>query len=672
MCWVQVTARHGDPDRLAAAVTQALLEAGVPLAAEDAATAPATTPEELAARIRQVARAGPVALVLDDLQQARGPAAVGLVAGLAALMPAGSRIVVTADRPMRWRLGKLVAERRHLRFGSQDLTFDAEETEALLAAAGFQLDADAVDELVRRTGGWAMGLHLALPALTASLDPSARVRTLDGADEVFRGYFQQRLAGLSAKTISFLMRTAVLERVCGSLCDSVLGTSGGEAWLAEVGALGLYVAPEDDTGRWHRYHPLFAQMLADELRRREPGSDLSIHRSASLWYEAQGRPDMAIEHALAGRADVTAARLIAAHTQALTSQGRIADVRRWLDRLEEDVLASYPPLAPMAAWVWALTGDGHRARQALGMAEAGSFRGPLPDGSSCLESAILRVRAALAPHGVEAMLDDARRAVALEPPGSRWHPTAALMLGVALWVNGAPEEAAAWLESAQRFGTASQAPGVASALAQLAWLSSRREDWPMAQACAEESTERIRAGGLQEYMPTLLSYLVNARVALQDGKTDQAMIWLREALDLYVWPSPVAFPWLGVQAAVTLGRLQLKLGDRPAAVTRLAEARTHLQLLRPSGVLGSLVEELAHELVDAEGHTVLQGGGSLSAAEIRVLRLLPSYLSLAQIADELVISRNTVKGHVAAIYRKLGAANRTEAVRRAQEAGLLE
>jgi LuxR family maltose regulon positive regulatory protein len=269
------------------------------------------------------------------------------------------------------------------------------------------------------------------------------------------------------------------------------------------------------------------------------------------------------------------------------------------------------------------------------------------------------------------MLADARRAVALEPAGSRWHSMASLLLGVACWLNGSFEDAVPWLESAQQFGTASQGPGAASALAQLAWLSAQREDWPMAQACADDSTEHLLAGGLQGYMPSLLSYLVNARVALHRGHADQATIWTRQALDLYVWPSPVAFPWLAIQAAVTLGRLQLELGDPRAATARLAEARAELRLLRPPGVLAGLVEELARELADAQGHPE-PDGESLTAAELRVLRLLPSHLSLAQIADELVVSRNTVKGHVAAIYRKLGVGHRTEAVHRALGAGLLE
>jgi LuxR family maltose regulon positive regulatory protein len=270
------------------------------------------------------------------------------------------------------------------------------------------------------------------------------------------------------------------------------------------------------------------------------------------------------------------------------------------------------------------------------------------------------------------MLADAERAVALEPPGSRWQSMASLLLGVARWVTGAPDDAVLWLESAHRFGTADQRPGAVSALGQLAWLAARREDWVMAEACTRQATELIRTAGLQEYMPSLITYLVNARVALQHDEPDQAIAWMRSARRLYLSPSPAAFPWLAVQAAVTLGHLQLELGDDQAARVRLAEARAHVRRLRPAGVLADLVDGLARAVALAEHHADAEDRAHLTAAQVRVLRLLASHLSLAQIGDELSVTRNTVKGHVAAIYRKLGAANRAEAVRRGHDQGLLD
>ena len=612
-------------------------------------------------------------LIVDDFTETRGAADVATLSALASRMPIGCQIVLATDRPVRWRLGGLVAQGRYAEFGRDDLAFDEGETTEWLAAAGLWLGPEAVTELVRRTAGWPMGLRLALPALRASTDASARVWTLDGAEAAFADYFTgEVLAGLPTRTVRFLLRSSVLARVTGALCDSALQMTAGEERLTEVRALGLPVFPEDGSGDWYGYHPLFAQMLTAELRRREPGLDLAIHRRAALWYEGDGQPIAAIEHALAGGGGVTAGRLIVAYTQALNGEGRIAEARFWLDRVDDDVVATYPPLGPMAAWVWALTGDPRRALRALALAEAGSFDGPLPDGSVTLESAVLRARAALAPHGVQAMLRDAERAVALESPGSRWQSMAALLLGVARWLTGAADEAIHWLESAQRFGTADQAPGSVTALGQLAWLAAERGDWAMAESCARQSTELIGEADLQTYMPSLITYLVNARVALQRDEPDEAIAWMRSARRLYVSPSPVAFPWLAVQAAVTLGHLQLQLGDEQGARARLGEARGHLRRLRSAGVLGDLVEALATAVAVAEQHADAEDRAHLTAAEERVLRLLATHLSLARIGDELVVTRNTVKGHVAAIFRKLGVGNRADAVRVGREQGLID
>jgi len=60
----------------------------------------------------------------------------------------------------------------------------------------------------------------------------------------------------------------------------------------------------------------------------------------------------------------------------------------------------------------------------------------------------------------------------------------------------------------------------------------------------------------------------------------------------------------------------------------------------------------------------------LTEAESRVLKLLPTS-SYQQIAATLYVSRNTVKTHVRSVYQKLGAASRSEAIRRAIDLRLL-
>ena len=63
---------------------------------------------------------------------------------------------------------------------------------------------------------------------------------------------------------------------------------------------------------------------------------------------------------------------------------------------------------------------------------------------------------------------------------------------------------------------------------------------------------------------------------------------------------------------------------------------------------------------------------TLTSAEMQVLHLLPTHLSLGQIGDQLHTSRNTVKSQVAAVYRKLGSSTRTQVVGRGRDLGLLQ
>src|SRR6185312_3496762 len=91
-------------------------------------------------------------------------------------------------------------------------------------------------------------------------------------------FLEEVLTRQSAQTVRFLLRTSVLERICGSLCDAVLDTTGSAAWLNEVQGLNLFIIPEDDQGEWYRYHRLFAEMLQSELRRREPGEEARVQR----------------------------------------------------------------------------------------------------------------------------------------------------------------------------------------------------------------------------------------------------------------------------------------------------------------------------------------------------------------------------------------------------------
>ena len=149
---------------------------------------------------------------------------------------------------------------------------------------------------------------------------------------------------------AFLLRTSVLERLSGPLCDAVLETQGSAARLRQLERSSLFVVPLDDRREWYRYHQLFADLLRLQLGLREPGLVPVLHRRAAAWYQAAGQIDEAIGHASAAGDLAEAGTLIARHWAARWLGGQRATVARWLEELPEAAILADPPVALITAW----------------------------------------------------------------------------------------------------------------------------------------------------------------------------------------------------------------------------------------------------------------------------------------------------------------------------------
>ena len=673
--WVTLDEADGDPVRLAGHIAVALqriepLDPAVfrALAVGDGSRHVAALPHLLAS-LRSWTRPG--VLVLDDVHELRNVEAVNLIRALAAGLPPGFHIAIGSRLALS--LGRLRSEDRCVEFGPDQLAFTEQEARAVLVGAGVSCSDDALRTLLRRTEGWPAGVYLAALAIRAAPDAVEAASGLAGDDPFIVDYFRDELlARESPETVRFLLRTAPLDQMCGSLCDYVLGRSGSASRLTEAARRSLFVVPLDRHGEWYRYHRLVAEMLLSELRRREPGEESRVHQRAAGWYEEHGLPEKAIAHAIASGDVPTAALLVNRHARGFVAAGRARTVRGWLDALDDDGLTGYPPLAITAAWMWALDGDPLRAQRCLHAAERGSFDGHLPDGSTSLASASTVLRGVMGALGVERMLLDATAAVDLERPGSPWHPAAMASLGIAHALNGDPEQAVKELDLAARLGREAQRPAAVAALAELALLAADRDDWATAERKAAEALDLAETGGIQDNLFCILGYAAAARVAAHRGDRPAAQRHVGVALRLYATPSPAAFPWMSAQLAITFGQIFLDLGDFAAARYRAEEARGHLTRLLSEGVLRQQLRRLSAGIAREGGHVRVPSAMALSRAEMRVLQLLPTHLSLGEIGDELHTSRNTVKTQVAAVYRKLQCSTRTEAVRRGHDLGLLE
>ena len=673
--WVTVDQADGDPVRLAGHVALALhriqpLDPAVFRAlAVGEGSRHLTALGHLLTSLRNGNRRG--VLVLDDVHELRNVAAMTFIRALAAGLPAGFQLAVGSRLMLGF--GRLRSEDRCVEFGVEDLAFTKEEVRAILTYTGVDFSDDTVGALVQRTEGWPAGVYLAARAIRTASDPAVAARRLTGDDPYIADYFRDELLlRESPETVRFLIRTAPLDQLSGALCDHVLGRTGSAHRLAEAARRNLFVVPLDRRGEWYRYHCLVAEMLLSELRRREPGEESRVHRRAADWYEEQGQPEKAIEHRLAGGDTLAAARLINRHAPDFVAAGRLQTIRRWLDALGQDGLVSYPPLAITAAWMLALIGDMPGAQSCLHAAERGSFDGPLPDGSSSLTSAITVLRASLGALGVDRMLLDAKAATEYEPPGSPWFPAAMAALGIAHALSGAADVAVKELGLAARLGAEGRPPTAAVvALSELSLLAVDRDDWPDAEQKAGQAVNLIEIAGIEEHLFSILGYVAAARVAARQGNQVAARRHAGAVLRMNTTFSPAVIPWLSAQVAIALAEIFLELGDLAAARFQAEEAGRHLDGLLTEGTLRQQLSRVLARFAAEGGHVRVPSAMALTRAEMRVLQLLPTHLSLGQIGEELHISRNTVKAHLVAIRRKLQCSTRDEVVTRGRDLGLL-
>ena len=208
--------------------------------------------------------------------------------------------------------------------------------------------------------------------MTAAIARSA----VSGDDRYVADYlYRESLATLTEHQQRFLRRTSVLETFSAPLCDAVLDTVDAQGVLRELEASNAFLVPLDRHRGWFRYHALFREFLLGELRRAEPDVITDLHLAAAAWFEEHGSPAMAIEHLLDNSTERTrATKLVAALTLPTYQAGQLTTVQRWFTALGTPAIEAYPPLAVLAGWMTALTGQAREADRWAALLEDRSLR----------------------------------------------------------------------------------------------------------------------------------------------------------------------------------------------------------------------------------------------------------------------------------------------------------
>lgn len=529
-----------------------------------------------------------VILVLDDYQVISTPEIHESIALLLERLPPGMRVVIAtrADPPLP--LGRLRVGGRLVEVRASDLRFTADETAAYLErAAGATLSAGDVAALADRTEGWVAALQLAALSMRGRDDISSFIAEFAGDDRYIVDYLAEEVLDRQTDDVrQFLLRTSILDRLNGSLCDAVTGQHGGKATLERLERANMFLVPLDERRQWYRYHHLFADVLRAHLVDEQPDAVAELHGRASAWFASNGDMTDGIRHALAAGNVALAADLAEAALPAWRRDRKEATIRRWLQLLPDDVIRKRPVL--MIGLVGALASIGEfaddtedrldDAERLLNLAAAGPA-GPdreiVGDEAQLrsLPSAIEMYRAAIAltRGDLDGTQLHGRRALDMAPEDEHLvRAAAAALVGLASWARGDLDAAcdgySESIEGLRRAGHLADVLGCSITLADLRLTQGRLRD----AVCIY--TDGLALGTSQDGVAlrgTADMHVGLSQVHRELGDFDAAMDHLRRSAELGEYNGLPQHPY---RSRLAMAQLCEARGDVDGALALLDDA----------------------------------------------------------------------------------------------------
>jgi LuxR family maltose regulon positive regulatory protein len=375
ICWLSLDANDNDPIRfltyLSAAFenvqpalseeTRNLLESSQPLQ-------PTRPLSILINELQELSQS--VTLVLDDYQFINNPIIHDGIIFLLEHIPNNVHLVIAtrSDPPLPMALLRGRNQLNELR--AKDLRFTNEESASFLNKVfGLSLTPEQITKLDNRTEGWIAGLQMAAISLQGRGDIAQFLDVFSGSHRFILDYLtEEALNRQSPEIKAFLLQTSILERLCDPLCEAVILRDGKKepgsisppvefsafqgrekSILKELEQSNLFIIPLDDNRTWYRYHHLFSDLLRIRLEQTSPELISTLHKRASIWFEANGWVEESINHAIIAKDWQNACRLVSFHVQTYLEKGQMATVLKWLDRLPQEEVFKYPKLCVQIA-----------------------------------------------------------------------------------------------------------------------------------------------------------------------------------------------------------------------------------------------------------------------------------------------------------------------------------
>ena len=449
--WLSLDAGDNDPTRFLTHLVATLQRFDEALGADaltllDAAQ-PVPVETTLTALINDLAAAEvQTVLVLDDYHAIEAPAVHDAVAFLLNHLPGEVHLLISSRFDPPLPLARLRTRGALTELRASDLRFTGDEADDFLnQVMGLSLSAGDVGALEHRTEGWVAGLQLAALSLRNRDDTSAFIDAFTGSNRFVLDYLVEEVLGVQPDDVrGFLLRTALLDRLTGPLCDALTGRTDGERMLESLERANLFLVPLDERRQWYRYHHLFADCLRARMLTEEGAQVRTLHHAASGWYEQHGLVEDAIGHALAASDYDRAGYLIELAVPDVKRSRRDATLIGWLKALPGDEVRRRPVLAVYSGWMAMVAGDLDATTARLDDAEqalAGSPEVTWADTDELrtlpMTIAVYRAALAQARGDVGGTIEHARRALELAGPDDHFARGAgAGYLGLAAWADG--------------------------------------------------------------------------------------------------------------------------------------------------------------------------------------------------------------------------------------------
>ena len=473
--WLSLDEGDNELIRLLTHLVAALQSVGLdvdPAVLEAARTA--STAAALTALVNDVTRACERAaetqwvLVLDDYHTIEAAAVHEAVTFLLAHLPARLHLVVATRSDPPFPLARLRSRGQLTEIRAAELRFTRTESlDFLNRVMGLDLTTADVQALEERTEGWVAGLQLAalsLRDLPERGEVIGFIEAFTGSNRFVIDYLADEvLARQPALVRDFLLRTAILDRLTGPLCDAVTGGADGTRMLENLERDNLFLVPLDTQRSWYRYHHLFADVLRARLLAEHADQVPDLHRRASAWSSSHDLVADAVHHGLAAQDFDRAAYLIEEALPEMRRTRQDGVLLTWMRSLPESVVRRSPVLSIVSGWSMLMSGDLDALESRLDDAEAALAAGAHDEAlaAAWADTADLRTvpatvsvyRASLAQArgDVAGTVRHARRALDLAGPQDHFvRGAGAGYLGLAAWAAGDIEEALSTFAEAVR------------------------------------------------------------------------------------------------------------------------------------------------------------------------------------------------------------------------------